>query len=144
MPQIGVCGVYVSSVPKRVKYSFPPAASYSGSLVVVPEFIVCFCGLVKQCKTRAAASADSVVSFGYSGSRKSLPSILIVQRKRWNITARTGLWRKGKVRNGASLHPLEDRNHVAVGLCFTLGPMVLQVLCEGFSPMRYYCIPVVV
>lgn len=40
------------------------------------------------------------------------------------------------VRNGASLHPLEDRSHVAVGLCLPLGLMVLQVPCEGFSPLR--------
>lgn len=140
---------FISSKNGKVfpSLSFCPYSSsqlLTGSLVLVPEFIVSYCGLLKHWKSRAAESVDPVVSFSYSGSRKGLPSILIMQRKRRDITARTGIRRKGKARNGPSLHPLEDRSHVAVGLGLTLGLMVLQVLCECSSPVRYYCIPEVV
>lgn len=60
----GVC--FITSKKGRVFPSLSFCLSSSsqllvGSLVLVPEFIVCFCGLLKQWKTRAAVSVDSGV-----------------------------------------------------------------------------------
>lgn len=72
--------------------------------------------------------------------------MLIVQRKRWDIAARACIvGRKRKARKGASLPPLEDSSHLTAGWPgLTSGLIVLQVLCEGSSPMKHRCIPLVV
>lgn len=116
----------VSSAPKRVKHSAlrpssgsQPCTSYLG---FVPEFVVCFLWATETAGNMCSGdSVDSITSISYGDSGKGLSSILIVKRKRWDITARARIGRKRKARKGASLPPLEDSSRLTVWAVLDFG-----------------------